>query len=77
MSNKRGIQVTCTVCERIKAPRGRSLPWQLELSYCHADILSDMCPGYLLDPKPGDLFPGETSEEFGYHCSDNATEICE
>jgi len=27
---------------------------------------NDDCPGYLLDPKPGHLFSGESQADFGY-----------
>jgi hypothetical protein len=33
----------------------------------------DQCADYYNDPKPGDLWPGETEEEFGYPVSANAT----
>jgi hypothetical protein len=26
------------------------------------------CAGYYLPPEPGVLWPGETCEDFGYHC---------
>jgi len=61
-----GISVTCTVCGHRKKPHGRSAP--PELKYCDSD-----CPGYELEPKPGCLWPGETSEEFGYNCCTHAT----
>jgi len=31
------------------------------MSMCNAE-----CAGYYIDPKVGDLWPGETEEEFGY-----------
>ena len=54
-----GVAVTCTTCGRTKKPWGRSAP--LMASYCEHE-----CPGYRQDPQPGDLWPGETREEFGY-----------
>ncbi len=57
-----GRAVTCTVCDRTKAPSGRSVP--MEMFMCDHD-----CEGYMLSPHPGDLWPGETAEEFGYPCS--------
>jgi hypothetical protein len=36
------------------------------------DLCNSNCPGYRNDPKPGDLWPGETEEEFGYQVSENA-----
>ena len=65
-----GISVTCTVCHRTKKPHGRSAP--IATSYCDDD-----CIGYTLEPLPGCLWPGETSEDFGYaHCY-RATKIIE
>lgn len=49
----------CVVCGLDKAPRGRSAP--LGGRYCSTWD----CDGYLLDPKPGQLWPGETWEEAG------------
>lgn len=59
MSQVVGYAVTCTTCGHRKAPRGRSVPPQMYL--CDTD-----CPGYGELPYPGDLWPGETAEEFGY-----------
>jgi hypothetical protein len=56
---KVGRAVTCTVCGRTKKPHGRSAP--LESSMCDSE-----CPGYNQSPNPGDLWPGETREEYGY-----------
>lgn len=64
---KIGIRVTCTVCGDVKQPRGRSAA--MCSSYCN----SHDCDGYRLDPKPGDLWWGETDADFGYACGDNAT----
>jgi hypothetical protein len=62
--SKVGIARYCTVCGRQKAPRGRSVADAMWNSLC----TDDQCEGYYLDPKPGDLWPGETAEEFGYPC---------
>lgn len=56
-----GVTVYCTVCEKRKAPRGRSVAPAMANSMCDSD-----CRGYYEDPKPGELWPGETREEFGY-----------
>ena len=64
---KVGISVECVVCLRKKAPRGRSVPIGAYL--CEANN----CSGFYAHPYPGDLWPGETDEDFGYVCSDNAT----
>lgn len=67
---KRGIGVECVVCYRRKAPRGRSVTVEMADSLCsHGN-----CSGYWASPYPGDLWPGETEEEFGYPVSPNATE---
>lgn len=56
-----GTAVDCSICGRRKKPQGRSAPI--------GDSLCDYeCPGYELEPKIGQLWPGETSEEFGYMC---------
>ena len=64
---KVGIRVNCTVCGYEKKPHGRSAP--MGIMFC-----DDECSGYLLEPKPGCLWPGETAKDFGYECCDNATE---
>lgn len=56
-----GVAVDCTVCGRRKKPVGRSAPMAAYGSLCESE-----CPGYYEDPKPGELWPGETREEFGY-----------
>lgn len=66
---KIGIAVECGTCHRTKAPRGRSIPGEIYESYCNRD----MCPDYWTEPKPGDLFPGESEEDFGYPIGSNAT----
>ena len=68
---KQGISVKCATCGRRKAPHGRSIPDMIHSGYCSRED----CPGYDEDPKPGCLWPGETSIEFGYECCDQATEI--
>lgn len=56
------IEVTCKTCGQQKQPHGRSA--SMHRSYCDND-----CVGYNDGPKPGCLWPGETSEDFGYkHC---------
>ena len=65
---KVGIEVTCTVCGRVKSPRGRSCPPAYGGALCDSD-----CVGYRLEPLPGDLWPGENEEDFGFPVSVNAT----
>jgi hypothetical protein len=55
------VAVDCTTCGMRKKPVGRSAPMEMANSLCDHE-----CPGYYQDPKPGELWPGETSEEFGY-----------
>lgn len=64
-----GISVECKKCGQTKAPRGRSVAAAMWNSMC----TDDRCSDYYNDPKPGDLWPGETEEEFGYPISSNAT----
>jgi len=66
---KRGIRITCAKCGKQKKPRGRSAP--LDMRMCEYDL----CDGYLENPRVGDLWPGETDEDFGYPCSDMGTEV--
>jgi len=56
-----GKAVECTVCHRRKKPIGRSAPLEMANSLCDGD-----CKGYWQDPQPGQLWVGETREEFGY-----------
>lgn len=51
--------VTCTTCNKKKAPVGRSIPLAACNTYCHPTE----CKGYFEDPQPDYLFPGESSEE--------------
>lgn len=66
---KVGIAVTCKHCGLRKKPRGRAAALEMANSLCDDD-----CDGYDLHPYPGDLWPGETEEEFGFPISANATE---
>lgn len=54
-----GVPVYCARCERRKAPVGRSVPVGM-------DLCDRQCPGYELDPKPGELWPRESNRTFGY-----------
>jgi len=56
-----GKAVDCVVCRRRKKPVGRSAPLEMANSLCDFE-----CEGYYTDPKPGDLWPGETREDFGF-----------
>ncbi len=46
--------VTCTACGLRKKPHGRSAPLEMAGSLCDHE-----CPGYLLDPEVGHLWPEE------------------
>lgn len=63
---KVGIDVRCETCSQSKQPVGRSAP--MEARYCNSD-----CKGYYQPPYPGNLWPGETEEEFGYPVGRNGT----
>lgn len=65
-----GIAVRCEICGKTKAPRGRSIPIMRHSDFCSS---GSNCPGYRSEPFPGDLWPGETEEEFGYPVSSYAT----
>lgn len=57
MSERVGKSVECAVCHKMKKPLGRSAPLEMGNSLCHYD-----CPGYLQDPQPDTLWPGEKQE---------------
>jgi hypothetical protein len=61
-----GVTVYCSQCGQRKQPRGRSAP--MGAAYCDSE-----CPGYNQEPRVGDLWPGETEEDFGYPCSNWGT----
>lgn len=56
-----GHRVECTVCHRTKKPWGRDASLGSANGYC-----DHSCGGYRLDPQPGDLWPGEKREDFGF-----------
>lgn len=59
------------MCKRMKKPIGRSGP--LQGGHCDDD-----CEGYRQAPHPGSLWPGETSDDFGYPVSeDGSVEVVE
>jgi hypothetical protein len=68
VENRVGIIVRCAVCGDVKKPIGRSGP--LGASYCDED-----CNGYRQAPFVGSLWPGETSEDFGYPCGTDGTKV--
>ncbi len=77
MTTKVGVYVRCSTCGHQKRPRGRSAP--LLLTMCEPSFpgLDDGCDGYNKPPLVGDLWPGETDEDFGYPCSDAGTKPIE
>ena len=60
----KGTRVVCVRCRQTKAPRGRSVSMESYGSLC-----TDECHGFYCQPLSGDLWLGETREEFGYACS--------
>jgi hypothetical protein len=48
-----GPLVTCSVCGMHKGPVGRSTA-PADAGYCSFD-----CPGYMQEPRPEELWPGE------------------
>ncbi len=71
MENRIGIAVECKYCHRDKAPHGRSVP---DLRYGQLCTV-DECEYYNSEPLPGCLWPGETSEDFGFNHCLNATAL--
>ena len=75
---KVGIRVTCAACHRQKKPRGRSAPMGLIMCVPpDPGLVHYGCLGYDDAPFVGDLWPGETEEDFGYPCSDAGTKEME
>lgn len=62
-----GVIVHCQTCGYMKKPLGRSGP--LGSVYCDEE-----CVGYRQPPFVGSLWPGETSEDFGYPVSEDGTQ---
>ena len=56
-----GVAVYCTTCELWKKPNGRDAAAIIANSLCDRD-----CPGYMEEPLPGHLWPGEKQEDYGY-----------
>jgi hypothetical protein len=53
-----GEAVKCEVCGRTKKPHGRDT---MDNGMCSYE-----CDGYYEEPRPGDLWPGERREDFGF-----------
>lgn len=56
-----GSLVRCARCGMTKRPRGRAAAVEMASGFCDFE-----CPGWDEFPRPGDLWPGETEEDFGY-----------
>ena len=56
-----GTAVECAECGLRKKPLGRSAPLEMANSLCDRE-----CHGYDQEPYVGQLWPYETSEDFGY-----------
>ena len=67
-----GTAVECRICGLRKKPRGRSAPLEMENSLCSYD-----CPGYDQIPHIGQLWPGETSEQFPYVTAADGSDVVE
>lgn len=63
-----GTGVNCLTCGHRKKPRGRSAP--MGMMMCDSE-----CPGYYESPHVGQLWPNETSEDFGYPISAFGSDI--
>ncbi len=63
-----GISVICSACGLRKCPRGRSQPPMIIM--CNFE-----CLGYRVEPLVGDLWPGETEDDFGYACGSEGTKL--
>ena len=61
MEDREGTSPRCETCGRVKDPIGRSIALAACGSGCDRE-----CEGYLKDPQPDHLFPGEKQSEFGY-----------
>ena len=59
--DRKGTEPECKTCGRVKVPIGRSVPMAMYGSSCGRE-----CEGYLKDPQPDHLWPGEKQSEFGY-----------
>lgn len=66
-----GIRVVCARCGYTKKPIGR------DASPLGGTLCDDDCEGYRLKPFPGSLWPGETSDQFGYPVGDHGTKPIE
>lgn len=66
-----GIGVTCSLCGRTKKPIGRDAP------YTHDYCEYRECEGYVIPPYPGQLWPGETEEQFGHLVGKDGTKEVE
>jgi hypothetical protein len=69
--NKVGIAVRCQICDRRKAPVGRSVAAEMANSLCGPMG----CKGYYLKPLSGSLWPGESEADFGYPVADTGTVV--
>ncbi len=68
MTARIGIAVNCAQCGLRKKPIGRCAPLEMANGLCDYE-----CPGYVKEPQPGSLWPGESSEEYGFPVADVGT----
>ena len=65
-----GTAVECILCKRTKKPSGRSAPAEMAYWLCQHG-----CRGYELEPRVGQLWPGETVLEFGYRLGEYGSDV--
>lgn len=66
---RRGVPVKCYVCGRTKKPIGR------DASPGWSGCRNEECEGWSMHPYPGELWPGETSTDYGYPVSAYGNEV--
>jgi hypothetical protein len=66
-----GVSVQCATCGDMKKPVGRFGP--LGVTYCEPPWDGHGCEGYWQEPRPGSLWPGERSDDFGYPVGTDGT----
>ena len=65
-----GTTIICVTCGKRKAPVGRSVSPAEANSLCNHE-----CSGYMKEPVPDYLFPGESDADFGYHYNPQRQEV--
>ena len=60
MEDREGTSPRCEMCGRVKYPLGRAVAVADYEGGCNRE-----CDGYMDDPQPDHLWPGEKQSEFG------------